>query len=380
MITVRLLAVIVCFTLGLLALIAPSSSAIAEAPDDEFLRALPGRPLVFPQDHGSHPRAKTEWWYLTGVLERESDGGTLGFQATWFRRALVPNAATRTSRLATRDLLLFHGAITDVDAGSFSHDSLGTRAAPGWGHAKEGTLDVSVFGRSLRLEDDGSWTLRSIVRGAILELRLVPTRDPLLHGEEPGLSLKGPLPGQASHYYSMTRLEATGTLRASADAPAQAVRGRVWFDQEFGSQQLGDDQIGWDWFSVALDDGTDLMLYQLRLKDGGIEPKSSGTIRTADGRRIPLSVDQFRIEVLDRWTSPSTGATYPARWRLTVPEHSIELEVRPRLPEQELLTQDTTGVDYWEGISEYTGSIAGRAVRAHGYVELVGYAGKFSGI
>ena len=201
-------------------------------------------------------------------------------------------------------------------------------------------------------------------------------RPPLLHGRSAGLSEKGPATGQASYYYSQTRLQTEGTIRR-ADGTSSKVRGTSWFDHEFGSQQMAADQVGWDWFSVPLDDGTDLMLYVIRKRDGSIEPKSSGTLRLADGRRIHLKKGDFEVDVRRRWKSEKSGGEYPSEWQIRVPGHGVDLRVRPLLADQELRTRATTGVNYWEGLCEFEGKSGTRSVRGHGYVELVGYAGEF---
>lgn len=346
---------------------------------DEFERAATWRPLEFPRDHASHPEYRTEWWYFTGVLEAD-DGRTFGFQATWFRTGLERNGAERRSRLATRDLMFFHGAITDVSSKSFAHESVASRAASSWAGAATEDLRVHVFDRTLARRPDGSWEVAFTVEGRRVELVLTAQRPPLLHGVEPGLSQKGPVRGQASYYYSFPRMRAEGTLELEPGGSRVAVRGRSWFDQEFGSNQLADDQIGWDWFSVALSDGSDLMLYVIRRDDGTIEPASSGTLRRPDGSRAHLPLEAFTIEVLERWRSAASGATYPSRWRIRIPDHAIDLTVTPLVADQELRTQGTTGVTYWEGLSQFRGDANGVAVTGRGYIELVGYAGRFRGI
>ncbi|MCZ7648525.1 MAG: carotenoid 1,2-hydratase [Planctomycetota bacterium] len=343
-----------------------------------FPRAVEPRVFEFPRDHGSHPEYRTEWWYLTGALETEG-GEVFGFQATWFRRALKPEAPARASTLAARDLILFHGALADVGRQAFAHDHAIARAASTWAGAAEGDLKVWLFENRLERRTDGSWALRFEVQGRRVELTLMPQRAPLLHGAAPGLSLKGPEPGQASYYYSQTRLVCRGALAREPGAEPLAVRGQAWFDQEFGSNQLAADQIGWDWFSAALDDGTDLMLYLLRHKDGTVEPLSGGTLRFNDGRRVHLKRGDVKVEVLARWTSPHTQAEYPAKWKLAIPAEKIELEVAPLVPDQELRTPGASGVNYWEGLCRFDGKVGPRPAKGRGYVELVGYAGAFLG-
>lgn len=344
----------------------------------EFLRAVEPRGFEFPRDYGSHPEYQTEWWYLTGSLEDER-GAVFGFQATWFRRGLRRTATPRTSTLAARDAILFHGALTDVNGKRFAHEHATSRAASTWAGSNTDGLNVWLFEHVLRSEADGTWSLNFTVQGRRVALKLRPRRPPLLHGATPGLSIKGSEPGQASYYVSHTRMEATGTLQASPGETPRAVRGTVWYDQEFGSNQLSADQIGWDWFSVPLDEGTDLMLYRLRRSDGSADPTSSGTLRFADGRRVHLSREAATVEVLKHWTSPHTGAKYPAGWTLTIPQERLELSVAPLLDDQELRTERSTNVNYWEGLCGFEGRVQDQPAKGRGYVELVGYAGAFKG-
>ena len=345
-------------------------------PENAFARAVARRDFSFPRDDSNHPGFKTEWWYLTGSLVTE-EGERFGYQATWFRSARAPRISDRRSHLATRDLFFFHGALTDTRRRAFVFDEIASRGASTWASSRPDLLRVVVLGRFLERADAGHWRASFTVDGRRVDLVLEPTTPPLLHGVEPGLSRKGDAPGQASYYYSRPRLRTRGTIQRDVGGPALAVTGTTWFDHEFGSNQLSDDQVGWDWFSTTLDDGTDLMLYSLRQDDGSIEPASSGTLRTASGERVHLKRDDFIIEPLEEWESPRTGGRYPSRWRLRVPAHQIELDVEPVLADQELDTRGSTGVRYWEGLCRYRGRIGAQAVSGHGYVELVGYAGRF---
>jgi len=366
-----------CVALGIVCGLA----AFAEEPET-FARALAPRELKYPADFGAHPGFKTEWWYLTGAL-KTGQGEELGFQATWFRAALLPRPPARASKLAPRDLYLFHGGFTDVARKTFVHDHLACRGASTWAGAAVSKLDVFLLGRTLQRQDDGTWKLRFSVKDRALDLTLTPEREPLLHGETPGLSRKGPEPGQASYYVSVPRLKASGTAQREPGGAAEKAEGLVWFDQEFGSGQLAKNQTGWDWFSAHLSDGTDLMLYQLRRDDGSIEPHSSGTLRLPGGRRVHLKQGDYSIEVLTRWTSPTTKdengapAQYPAKWKLKIPAHAIELIVVPMVENQELATPGTTGVNYWEGLCKFEGRAGEKKIEGRGYVELVGYAGRF---
>lgn len=347
---------------------------------DGFLRALPGRPIVLPADHASHPATRTEWWYLTGRLGTDA-GVEYGFQATWFRRALRLQRPADAPPLAVRDVLLYHGALSDLKEGGLDLTELTSRDYAPWARASAERLDVAVFDAALSDVAPGaeSWRLDAPVGEARLELEIdVGAVAPLRHGAEPGLSLKGTEPGQASWYYSLPDLPLKGVLVDAAGSRVE-VEGRGWFDHEFGSSQLGSDQVGWDWFSVALDDGSALMLYQLRDRDGEADVTSSGTLRLPDGRRVHLGREQIRIQALRTWTSPQSGAAYPAAWEIEVPGEGLKLSVRPRANDQELRTPGSTGVTYWEGLCRFEGERDGLAVAGQGFVELVGYAESIQG-
>jgi predicted secreted hydrolase len=210
----------------------------------------------------------------------------------------------------------------------------------------------SAFGVDLRLEDD---------------------RPPALHGDR-GYSRKGADPGNASHYYSLPRMPTSGTL--TIDGRAVAVTGLSWMDHEFGTSFLEPEQIGWDWFSIQLEDGRSLMIYRFRRADGAPDPRSSGTLIQADGATVPItSRTGFQLEPRRTWTSTESGAQYPVVWQVGVPSLNIDLEVSAAVDAQELRTAESAGVTYWEGAVTVTGEIAGSAVKGRGYLEMTGYAG-----
>ena len=200
----------------------------------------------------------------------------------------------------------------------------------------------------------------------------------MLHGTG-GLSRKGPAPGQASWYASVTDLETTGTIRSGGGAEV-AVSGASWFDHEFGSGQLADDLAGWDWFGLRLSDGRALMIYRLRRRDGSVANESSGTLVGADGSARHLARDEVAVEPGATWRSPRSGGRYPSRWRVIVPAAGIDLELAPLVPDQELQTGRSTGVTYWEGAVAGSGTSGNAPVSIEGYVELTGYAGGMGGL
>jgi len=339
------------------------SRALGGEVDPGFARATEPRAFSFPADHGPHPAYRNEWWYVTGNLSDDA-GQRYGFQVTFFRIGLAPGRAERPSRWGTHQAWMAHFAVTDAQGGQF-HDF--ERFARGGDIELAGATGdpVQVWLEDWRLErrDDGRWHLAASAEGVALDLALAPQKAPVLNGDR-GLSRKSGQPGNASYYYSLTRIAAGGTL--SLDRTKHSVNGSAWMDREWSTSALGPDQSGWDWFALQLDDGTDLMLYHLRRNDGGKDRWSAGTLVRPDGRRRHLGYDDFRIEVLDRWTSPR-GGTYPAEWRINVDGLDRTLQVEPILADQELDAR----VRYWEGAVDVFSD--GRP-HGRGYAELTGYA------
>jgi predicted secreted hydrolase len=336
------------------------------APDQGYAAVLAPRPMSFPRDHGPHPHYRSEWWYFTGNLA-DANGRRFGYQWVLFRLALSPDAPARQSDWGTRQAYMAHFAITDPEAGHFHAFERFARGAAGLAGARGEPLDLWLEDWSLRENPEtGIWRLRARERDIEIDLELTAARPPVLQGDR-GYSQKSAAPGNASHYYSISRLDTHGIHRA--DGRQHQVRGLSWLDREWGTSALANDQLGWDWFALQLDDGTDLMVYLLRRKDGGIDPFSAGMLISAESS-TPLTADDVSVDVLAHWTSPD-GVRYPARWRIDVPEHQLTLDVRPLLAGQEL----ELSVRYWEGAVQISGRHGEAPVGGHGYVELVGYAG-----
>lgn len=342
---------------------------------DGFRRADGPWRWDLPRDHRSHPDFALEWWYITGHLSAEG-GRELGYQATFFRNALVApsKAAARTSPLAATQVLMWHGAVTDLSARTFTHDEILARDAAGWGGASAEALDVRVHDRRLQQVAPDRWELRARVEGWTLELDYLLDRPPVLHGTMPGLSFKGKEPGQASHYVSRVHLRTTGFVTPPG-GKRSAVEGLSWFDQEWGSGQLAESQVGWDWFSVNLDDGSALMIYMLRERDGSVSSTSSGTFVAPDGTQEYLALPDIVVREVHWWTSPRTLGTYPAGWILEIPRIGLALQIEAALPDQERGGKGSATPPYWEGSCRFTGVRDGKAVAGRGYAELVGYAG-----
>ena len=337
-------------------------------------REITGPPeLAFPRDHGAHPDTRTEWWYVTGLLN-DTEDRRYGFQITFFRQGLAPGEpAPGSSIFRARQIAAAHLAIAEIDSGEFHHAERLRRSGGGLAGWSTDDLEIWLDDWEMRRDDTGRLEIavRDTETGLGMELELEPQKPIVLQGDA-GYSQKGPSPGNASAYLSWTRLSATG--RIEFDGEAADVTGNAWFDHEWGSSQLGDGVAGWDWFSLRLDDGRDLMVYQLRRNDGSADPFSSGTVVAADGSSNRLRLEDFDLEPLAWWTSPATGGRYPGRGRGGGPEHGIDLEINALVPSAELDGSATTGVVYWEGPVAAAGSS-----RAEGYVELTGYAGSLEG-
>jgi predicted secreted hydrolase len=337
-------------------------------PVSGFKRATGPKELVFPDDHGAHTDFQTEWWYYTGNLDTV-DGRHFGYQFTIFRSALVPpeDRQERSSSWATDQVYMAHFALTDVDAGRFHYFDRFGRGAAGLAGAQVSPYQVWLEDWRVEELEPGVYHLRAAQDVVAIDLRLADLKGPILQGDR-GYSQKGPEPGNASYYYSQTRLDSSGTVQIG-DA-RYPVEGMSWMDHEFSTSALAPDQVGWDWFALQMDDGSELMVFQIRRADGSADPFSSGTLIAPDGSTRHLGRDDFEIRVDGGWRSPHSGATYPAEWTIEVPTAEMALEVAPYLADQELNVSYT----YWEGAVRVSGDRAGSTVSGSGYVEMTGYA------
>lgn len=346
----------------------PLPAAEVELAPSGFRYALPGWAFEFPRDHGAHPEFQTEWWYFTGHLEGESNR-RYGFELTFFRVGVKPPASTLATEWDLHDLSLAHFAISDLDRRVFRYHEKVNRGSVFTAAAGEGTLDLFNENWSAVANENGSWSIRASAGEDAINLELRSRKPPAIHGAA-GVSVKGDERGAASHYYSMTRLEVSGSL--STPGSSGPVTGQAWMDHEFSTSILGENQTGWDWFSLQLDDGTELMLYQIRSREG-IDPNSSGSFIREDGRVEHLTKEQFSVKPAGSWRSPRTGAVYPMGWNVEVPILGIRFHVSEAMKDQELVTTSSTGVVYWEGAVRFEGTRAGRPARGLGYVEMTGY-------
>lgn len=337
--------------------------------------ALPGYRYGFPRDHGSHDGYKTEWWYYTGHLFSD-DGREWGYELTFFRFATVPLAEQRQakSRWYPGQLYLAHLALSDVQGHHFQYWEKLNRAGIGTAGARTGSLDVWNDGWSARGLPDGGMALHATVDGFDLDLHLESPIPPVVHGTD-GISKKGDGISNASHYYSLTRLLTKGTLTASGHPIT--VHGLTWMDHEFGSSQLSNQQVGWNWYALQLDNQTELMLYQMRNRNGTPDQYSSGTL--VEGTKVThLTSRDFAVTASGTWTSPHSHGTYPMGWTIDVPGHALRADVQPLLRDQELVTRNSTGVTYWEGTCAVKATVSGRPASGRAYVEMTGYADRLN--
>jgi predicted secreted hydrolase len=344
-----------------------------------FARATQPRTFTFPHDHGPHPDYQIEWWYYTGNLHTET-GRHFGYQLTFFRRGIVPQPPQRASNWSTSNIYMAHLALSDSESGQFYAFDRFSRDGAHLAGAQATPYHIFLEDWSATGSGPGGMQmhLKAAEEDIALDLVLDSLKPPVLQGEN-GLSQKGDASGNASYYYSLTRMETSGTLRV--DGKSYQVHGLSWMDHEFGTSGLDKHAEGWDWFSIQLDHGYEVMLYYIRLatpteKQPGKEAwldsaytRMDGTLVLPDGTSRRLDTDNIAIAVLDSWRSPDTTIRYPAGWHITLPAEGLELEIEPTLPHQELLT----AIIYWEGSVQARGTHQGQAVRGHGYVELTGY-------
>ena len=342
------------------------ADAMAES-DPRYLRAYEVRPFEFPLDHGPHLGFKTEWWYLTGNLHAQG-GRRFGYQFTLFRLALSPEPQQRDSAWAANDIYMAHFALTDVANQKFYHFERFSRGAAGMAGAQAEPFKVWLEGWQLQSTKSDFFPLNlAIDQGELrLNLSLRSDKPPVLQGDR-GLSQKSAAAGNASYYYSYTRLASQGQV--SVAGHEFDVRGSSWLDREWSTSALGDAQQGWDWFALQLSDGRELMFYQLRLHDGEADSFSKGVLVFQDGTSVLLNSEDVQLLPTDHWHSDETQVNYPIAWHLAVPKYDIELDVKAVIPHQEM----RLSVRYWEGAVDVTGASEGKAISGQGYLELAGY-------
>jgi len=369
---------------------------LAGSAQAEWRVARPGWEYQFPRDHGSHPEFKTEWWYFTGNLTAKG-GRPFGYQLTFFRQGIQSGDedVIPLSRFVIRDVKFAHFTVSDLSTGKFhffqklsrgAYDEAGfgvaTSVSPTVHKVLNPPSESNLPAKPLAWIDD--WTceltgentfrLRAAKDDVSLDLRLTSAKPPVVHGRN-GISRKAAGDGRASHYYSLTRLTSEGLLRIGSEE--FSVHGKSWFDHEWSTNQLAEDQVGWDWFSLQFDDGSELMLFQIRTKEGGRDRFSSGTFLDAKGTATEISQTDFTLDPGTIWQSPQSGGRYPTTWQIAIPRLDLKLDVRAALNDQELRLKP---VVYWEGSVRATGTIHGQTLKASGYLEMTGYLGPIAGM
>jgi predicted secreted hydrolase len=343
-------------------LAAAAALPLARALAIEYPAVTP-RTLIFPRDHGAHPEYRTEWWYLTGLLDAAPQ--PIGFQITFFRTRTEVDAAN-PSRFAAQQLIVAHAAIADAARGSLLKDERIARAGFGIAGAAPTDTDVRLDRWHLARRADGVYECSVPARGFTLHFTATPTQPLLLQGQD-GFSRKGPQPAQSSYYYSQPQLAVQAKLQR--DGAEVAASGRAWLDHEWSSTLLDADAAGWDWIGMNLDGGAALTAFQIRRRETGAALYGYASLRasgTASAR--VYGPEAVRFEPLERWTSPRTRATWPVAQRIRVGERLFDTQ--PLFSAQELDSRATTGAVYWEGASLLREQ--GRAV-GRGYLEMTGY-------
>ncbi|MGR9046079.1 MAG: lipocalin-like domain-containing protein [Gammaproteobacteria bacterium] len=344
-----------------------SRKAPLTASPDGFARVLAPRPFHFPADHGAHKEYRSEWWYFTGNLQ-DAEGRKFGYQLTFFRFAHNPEPIPSLSAWRDNQLYMAHFTVTDVNNQQFHAAERFSRAGLNLAGAERDHYRVWLNDWTAVSTGGEVFPLRLKASQAdfSIDLQLNESKPMVLQGNA-GMSQKSSQPGNASYYYSFTRLATKGKLTLK-DKTFQ-VSGASWMDREWSTSALSEEQAGWDWFSLQLSDDSEIMYYRLRLKNGSIDPHSSGTLVLNDHGQIPLDGQRVKIQVLDNWTSPHSKITYPAQWRLMIPSQDIRLDIIPLINDQEL----NLTFRYWEGAVSVYGNKHGHPVSGFGYVELTGY-------
>jgi predicted secreted hydrolase len=345
-----------------------AAAALTQTVSAPFKTALPAYRYEFPRDHFNHPDFQTEWWYYTGNVKSPA-GHSFGFELTFFRQGVDRDPA-RNSTWDIQDIYLAHLALSDLDGGAFYHSERTNRAGPG----------IAGIDATRQRIWNGNWSaswngddqqLRAIDDRFSLSLVLHPEKPPVIHGEN-GVSQKAAGAGHASHYISLTRLKTSGTI--TLRGITYQVSGVSWMDHEFFTHQLGADQIGWDWFSLQLDDNTELMLFQIRRKDGSIDPYSAGTHVDAQGESRHLQASDFTLAAQqENWERPDKSAKYPVHWKIIVPSLSLTLDATTPLKSQEFAGSTKFAPSYWEGAIRLQGRRKESHLAGVGYLEMTGY-------
>jgi predicted secreted hydrolase len=341
---------------------------------EEFEAARPGRIFQFPRDHGAHLNFKTEWWYYVGHL-KTAEGESFGYQLTFFRAAVRKPDPQARSAWSLNTVYFAHLALSEATRSTFTFREKAGRGALGLDGAEAGNLKVWVDSWQAELQGEAHH-LTAQDEGLGLNLALKPLKPPVLHGDG-GFSRKAAKSEAASYYYSLTRLDTKGQI--TIGSRTLEVSGSSWMDHEFFTGSLAPGQVGWDWFALQLTDGSEVMLYLLRHRDGSLDPASSGTLIDLQGQARHLKLEDFQVKPTSTWKSPHTQATYPGGWEITIPSAGYRLTLTPTMADQEILASVPARVAYWEGQVNIQGHKNQQPIAGQGYTELTGYAGTMGG-
>ena len=346
------------------------SKAMGDTGDEGFDKAINKIKFNFPEDHGPHPGFKTEWWYFTGNLTTK-DNKKFGYQFTIFRSALSKTETSRNSEWNSNQIYMSHFAVTDVSDNEFFFEERFSREGNKLAGAQSEPFKVWLEDWQISETGDGnSFDLPDLQisaknEKAEINFKLKSVKPLVLQGDS-GLSQKGKQPGNASYYYSYTRLETEGKI--ILNGKEFNVNGYSWMDREWSTSALSEDQKGWDWFALQLDDSTELMYYQMRKNDGSPDVYSKGILIEKDGTSRTVKKEDLVLEVTDNWTSPS-GEKYPSGWRMKIPSMNIDLKITPSVKDQLM----NVSIRYWEGSVLIEGTKNNSKVTGRGYAELTGY-------
>jgi predicted secreted hydrolase len=339
--------------------ITSTSAQLPVASGTQQAQQLP--PVRFPEDEAAH-KDLTEWWYYTGHLQAKDAQGThtYGFELVIFqalRNGFPPVYAA-------------HFAISDITRGEFHYDQ--RRVVEPDAFIPNGTSTKGIN------EYVGDWTiqglngldhLRAEMQNYAIQLDLRGLKPATLHNGT-GLITYGV--AGFSYYYSRTRMAVSGTIVDHNQS--YTVTGQAWMDHQWGNF-LSIGGGGWDWYSIQLNNNTEMMLYFLHDANGNTSSTYADYIG-ANGQDYLIPVNVIQDTALDHWVSPTTGARYPSGWKLTVnyPHVRVSLTITPLLKNQELVVFSSTGNSYWEGAVGIQGQFQGAPIQGEGYVELTGYA------
>ncbi|MEL6325698.1 MAG: lipocalin-like domain-containing protein [Cyanobacteria bacterium J06626_23] len=345
-----------------------------ETTGGEFARVYEPTSLEFPRDFGPHEDYQTEWWYYTGNLEAEN-GREFGYQLTFFRRGLTPGRDYNSdvSDWRTNQVYFSHFTISDVENKQFYPHERFSRGAEGLTGAQSAPYRVWIEDWSAEQVAPDKVRLTADAGDVALDLTLTQTLPPVLQGDR-GFSPKGPEPGNASYYYSIVQQQTEGTVTIGDEAIP--VVGKSWKDHEYSTSALSEGTVGWDWFSLQLNNGSALMLFALRKETETGLNIADGKFIAADGSETRIAAGDCQVKVLDTWRSPASGAAYPTQWHIEIPKIGLTLDGQPLMPNQELNVSNT----YWEGATAFEGQLDQAPIAAKGYIEMTGYTASMNGI